>query len=120
MNKSEILSAILRKINGISDVEGAAIVTRDGLLIVSEISSSVDSETFAAMSATMFAAAETALSELKKGGVERVLVESKETKLVLVGAGETAILILMVNPISNIGLVLVEVKKAAAKIKKAI
>ncbi len=118
MTKKAALSDILRYLNSIGDVEGSAIITRDGLLIVSEMTDSIDSETFAAMSATMFGAAETALMELDRGIVERVMVESKEAKIVAMGAGSNAILVVMVSPRSNLGLIFVEAKKAAAKIEK--
>ena len=120
MTKKDALASILKSLNSIGDVEGSAVVTRDGLLIDSDISSDVDSETFAAMSATMFGAAETALMELDKGMVDKVMIESKEAKVIAIGAGTNAILVLMVNAKANLGLVFVESKKAAKKIEKVI
>ena len=119
MSKKEILSSILKDVRSLGDVEGCAIVTRDGLLVASELGS-VDAETFAAMSATMFGAAETAVTELSKGLVERVLVESGKAKMILCGAGSNSLLVVMVNSSANVGLVLVEMKKAAAKIEEEI
>ncbi len=120
MTKKDKLSNILKNINSMGGVEGSAVVTRDGLLIESDISSNVDSETFAAMSATMFGAAETALMELDKGMVDNVMIESKEAKVMVTGAGSNAILVLMVSAKINIGLVFVEIRKAASKIEKII
>jgi hypothetical protein len=74
-SKKDRLLRILKGLSSIGDVDGSAIVTRDGLLIASDLPSDVDSETFAAMSATMIGAAETAVGELKKGTVERVIAE---------------------------------------------
>lgn len=116
-SKQHALEHILKKLGNMGDVDGSAIVTRDGLLIASQLSSEIDAETFAAMSATMVGAAETAIAELKKGSVERVIVESKETKLVATGAGSNALLVTMVGAFANLGLVLVEMKKAAEEIE---
>ena len=117
VTKRVVLGNVLREICVLGGVEGSAVVTRDGLLVASELGD-VDAETFAAMSATMFGAAETAFSELGKGLVERVIVESARSKLILMGAGSSAVLVVMVDSKVNIGLVLVEMKKATAKIEK--
>jgi len=118
MPKKDELDSVLKELSSIGGIDGAAIVTRDGLLIDSMMLQEVDAETFAAMSATMMGAAETAINELKKGNVSIVLVEAKDAKIVTTGAGEQAILVVMTKPNINLGLVLVELKKAANKVKK--
>jgi len=116
--KKERLLSILKGLSSIGDIEGSAIVTRDGLLIASDLPREIDAETFAAMSATMLGAAETAVSELKKGTVERVIAEGKQTKLIAKGAGSSAVLVSMVRADANLGLVLVEMGKASEKIER--
>ncbi|MEM2918212.1 MAG: roadblock/LC7 domain-containing protein [Candidatus Altiarchaeota archaeon] len=116
--KKDRLLGILKTLTAIGDIEGSAIVTRDGLLIASDLPRDVDAETFAAMSATMLGAAETAVSELKRGIVERVIAEGKQSKLIAKGAGASAVLVSMVRPDANLGLVLVEIGKASEKIEK--
>ncbi len=118
MPKKDELDVVLKELSSIGGIEGSAVVTRDGLLIDSVMLQDVDADTFAAMSATMMGAAETAISELKKGSVSIVLVEAKDAKIVTTGAGEQAILVVMAKPTINLGLVLVELKKAVNKIKK--
>ncbi len=86
-SKKEILTQILKKLTSTGDIEGAAIITRDGLIIASELSSGIDGDTFAAMSATMTGAAETAVQELKKSSPDRIIVESSAAKLITAGAG---------------------------------
>ena len=119
-SKKERLMGILKGLSSIGDIEGSAIVTRDGLLIASDLPRDVDAETFAAMSATMTGAAETAVGELKKGTVERVIAEGKETKLIAKGAGPSAVLVCMVASDANLGLILVEMGKASEKIEHEI
>ena len=117
-SKKDLLLGILKGLSSIGDIDGSAIVTRDGLLISSDLPRDLDAETFAAMSATMLGAAETAVGELKKGTVERVIAEGKETKLITKGAGPSAVLVSMVRPDANLGLVLVEMGKASEKIEE--
>jgi len=118
--KKDKLLGILKGLSAIGDIEGSAIVTRDGLLIASDLPRDVDADTFAAMSATMLGAAETAVSELKRGIVERVIAEGKQAKLIAKGAGSSAVLVSMVRADANLGLVLVEMGKASEKIEKEI
>ncbi len=73
-----MLERILNCINNVGDVEESAIASRDGLLIHSTISKKQHAETFAAMSATMMGAAETAALELGKAIPDRIIVESPD------------------------------------------
>ncbi len=114
-----MLNKILDDTKKVGGVESAVIVSRDGLLIASNfLSSSARAETFAAMSATMLGAAETATTELGKGVPDRVIVESEHGKLIATGAGPKALLVVLTNPDAGLGLILVELEKSAGKIKK--
>ncbi len=112
------LEDILKEMKSTGDVEASAIVSRDGLLIAADISSSVNADAFAAMSATMLGAAETAMSELGKGTPDRVVVESPSGKIVAMGAGEKALLVVMTTPKANLGLILLQLGKASKKIEE--
>ncbi len=113
-----MLEKILKDLKAAGDVEASAIVSRDGLLIAADISQNINAEAFAAMTATMVGAAETATSELSKGVPDRVIVEGKEGKIIASGAGPKAILVSMTNPKANLGLVLLEMGRASEKIKE--
>ncbi len=116
-----MLDKILADTKRVGGVEASVIASRDGLLMASNIpSSSARAETFAAMSATMLGAAETATTELGKGIPDRVIVESEHGKLIATGAGPKALLIVLTDPNAGLGLILVELEKAAEKIKKIV
>ncbi len=114
----EQLEKILKDLKAVGDIEASAIVSRDGLLIAADISQNINAEAFAAMTATMLGAAETATSELGKGIPDRVIVEGKEGKIIATGAGPKALLVVMTNPRANLGLVLLEMSKASERIKE--
>ena len=116
--KTEKLVQTLKDLKQNGGISGAAIVTRDGLLVVSELSEDIDGETLAAMTATMTGAAETAMSELKKKGIERVIVESKDARLISTEAGKQTILVCMVDMKAKLGLVLLEMERTAKIIEK--
>ncbi len=118
--KKEKLESILQKLTSTGDIEGAAVITRDGLLIASELTESIDADTLAAMAATMTGAAETAVQELKKSSPKRVIVESRNTKLITVGSGENSILVCIIKSSAKLGIVLLDMKKAAAAVEKEV
>lgn len=115
-----MLDKVLADTKRVGGVEASVIASRDGLLMASNIPSSSRAETFAAMSATMLGAAETATTELGKGIPDRVIVESEHGKLIATGAGPKALLIVLTDPNAGLGLILVELEKAAEKIKKIV
>ncbi len=115
-----MLDKILSDTKKVGGVEASIVASRDGLLIASNIPSSLcaRAETFAAMSATMLGAAETATTELGKGVPDRIIVESEHGKLIATGAGSKALFVVLTEPNAGLGLILVELEKATEKIKK--
>jgi uncharacterized protein len=114
----EKLGKILQKLLLSGDVKGAALITRDGLLIASELSQGINGDVFAAMSATMAGAAETVIQELNGSFTDRIIVESKNMKLITIGAGSQEILACITVSTVKLGLVLLEMNKTVASIKK--
>ena len=112
----EQFSDLLTELNNANDIEASAVVSRDGLLISAQMSNGMDADTFAAMTATMMGAAETAIIELDKGSISQVTVESDEAKVVCVGAGERALLVLTVPASTSIEAIRDNVHAARDKI----
>jgi len=111
-----LIKKVLHDLKKIGGIDSSAVVTRDGLLVVSDISEGVDAETFAAMSATMVGAAETAMGEVRTGNPERVIVESETVKIISMGAGPKTLLIVLTESEAPLGLVLLKMGEAAEKI----
>lgn len=116
--KEEKLIKPLKSLEDIKGVVGAAVVRRDGLLIVSNLPEDVDAEQVGAMTASTVGSGETASDALNIGEIEKVTVESEQGKLISVGAGEEAILTVLSDPDINMGLLLVEMRDAVDKIKR--
>jgi uncharacterized protein len=114
----ELIDKILADLKKAGGVEACAAVSRDGLLIRSSLHKEQFAESFAAMSATMLGAAETASIELGKGIPNRVIVESSEGRLIAVGAGPKALLVVIVSQDVGLGLMLLELDKAAIDLKE--
>ena len=116
----EMLEGILKEINKTGQIDESAIASRSGLLICSTLPEKQHVETLVAMSATMFGAAEIAATELGLDLLDRIVIESKNGKLIGTGAGPKALLLVMTGPDINLGLVLVEIQKASEKIKQVL
>jgi len=114
----ELIDKVLSDLKTAGGVESCAAVSRDGLLIRSSLQKEQFAESFAAMSATMLGAAETASIELGKGVPNRVIVESSQGRLIAVGAGRKALLVVIVSQDAGLGLVLLELDKAALSLKE--
>ncbi|MDY6770749.1 MAG: roadblock/LC7 domain-containing protein [Candidatus Nanohaloarchaea archaeon] len=119
-SKEEELKEPLGDLDDIQGVKGAAVVRRDGLLIVSNLPEDIDADQLAAMTASTVGSGETASETLEIGTVEQVTVESEQGKLISTGAGDEGILTILTDPDVNMGLVLVQMKKATKKIKRVL
>jgi len=116
--KNERLLTILKELRKTGDIEGSSVVSRDGLIVASDLLSDIDTKTFAAMSAAMTGAAETASSELKKGKPDQIIIDSKLGSVITTGAGKKAILVCLIKPKANLGLVLLNMSKESKKIAR--
>jgi len=113
-----LIEEVLSDLKRVGGVNASAVVTRDGLLIASDVMIGMDAETFAAMTATMTGAAETAMNEVKAGSPDRVIVEGESAKIISVGAGPKALLVVLTAPEAPLGLALLKIGDATRKISK--
>jgi uncharacterized protein len=117
-DKMDMVDKLLADLKNVGGVMACAAVSRDGLLIRSFMQKEQYVESLAAMSATMLGAAETATTHIEMGIPKRVIVESDNGKLIVVGAGPKALLILLANKNSGLGLILLELDRSAQKLKE--
>lgn len=78
--------------------EAAAVISRDGAIVASDLPSSVSPETFSIMCAAILGAGMTAATELKHRAPHRVLLESEDVTILIQELGRRAMLVLVVPP----------------------
>lgn len=105
----------LGDMRNLGNIETAAIVSRGGLLLKA-IPEDTDN-TLAAMTAIMLGAAEAALSEVGKAMPDRIIVETGECRIVVMGAGQEMLLTAIIDKEVNTGLALLVMERAAEKIR---
>lgn len=112
------LEGILSKFVEVGDVEGVAVVTRDGLLVAARLPKDVDSGVFSAMSAAMHAAGETSVKELKKGSCQVVSAESDQNIIMAYSLDSIRILVALFSSHANLGLIRLELFKTAEELRR--
>ena len=98
------------------EIEGAAIIRSDGLLMASNFRTDIDKTLVAAMNAAILNISNRATSEMKRGTLQELLLRADNGIIALVNAGENTVLSVIAKKDSNLGLLLFEMKKAAKKI----
>ncbi len=114
----DMVDKLLSDLKNTGGVEACAAASRDGLLIRANMPKEKFLYSLAAMSATMLGAAETATTLVEKGLSTRVIVESEYGRLIIIGAGSKALLIVLASTNTGLGLILLELEKSAKKLKE--
>lgn len=116
INFSMLQQELQTFVSGSADVQGAALVSPDGLALASVLSAGMDEERTAAMSASILSLGERIASELARGVVERIVVEGEKGYAVLVGCGSDAVLLVLANENVKQGILFLEVKRIVSRL----
>ena len=117
MNKVFLLNDLLRDFESITPVKISAIVSRDGLMIASLIDLEDNEDNIAGLTADITILSEKTMEQLLNSTVEKLIIDSKEGSIILIPAGEEAILFTLVQDMKNLGVVLFNLGKLAKKIE---
>ncbi|HLC34229.1 MAG TPA: roadblock/LC7 domain-containing protein [Anaerolineales bacterium] len=105
---------------GTPDVEASAIVSVDGLIIASSLPAGVEEDRVSAMSAAMLSLGERISAELGRGQLDQVYIHGKQGYVLLMSAGNDAVLTVLAREGAKLGLVLLEMRRAAEDISKLV
>jgi len=116
-SRSEKLVSRLRDFrSSLPDVEASAIVSADGLIIASDLPAGVEEDRVSAMSAAMLSLGDRIANELRRGVLDQVYIHGENGYVVLMGAGEEAVLTVLARKEAKLGLILYDMKKTAKDI----
>lgn len=119
--KANMLEKILSDLQAVGGIELSAIVSKQGLLMVTkETTTGLNSEAFAALTATLYMSAESTTTRLSNQKPKSIIVETDDKHLITYAAGSDALIVVLVGTEGYLGLILNEIKKAAEKVKKLI
>lgn len=117
--RADMLTSILSELNGTSsDIEASAIISTDGLTMASALPAGLDEDRVGAMSAAMLSLGDRTSQELARGGLEQVLVKGAKGYVLMIYAGKEAVLTVMARSNAKLGLIFLDVKRAAEGIEQ--
>jgi len=98
------------------DVEAAALVSLDGFTMASALPAGMHEDRVGAMSAAILGLGERAATELGRGQLSQVFIEGDDGYVVLIAAGDRAVLTCLASIEAKLGLVLYDMRMAADRI----
>lgn len=119
--RSDIFTSILSDLNGSSaEIEASAVISTDGLMMAAQLPAGMDEDRIGAMSAAMLSLGDRTAKELARGGLEQVLIKGERGYVLMTHAGNEAVLSVMAKPNARLGLIFLDVKRAAEAITKLV
>jgi predicted regulator of Ras-like GTPase activity (Roadblock/LC7/MglB family) len=95
------------------DIEAAAVVSIDGLIIASALLPEMSEDRVSAMSAAMLSLGEQIGKEMGRGALEQVHIKGDNGYVVLLAIGENAVLTALVNMQAKLGVLFLDMRRAA-------
>jgi hypothetical protein len=102
------------------DIEASAVVSVDGLIIASALPSEVEEDRVSAMSAAMLSLGERISAELGRGDLEQVYIKGGQGLVILTSIGSEAVLTALARQNSKLGLIFLEMRRAAEDLEKVV
>jgi uncharacterized protein len=103
-----------------SDIQGAAVVTPDGLPLSANLPGNLDEERVSAMSAAMLSLGERIGMELTRGTIDRIYVEGSEGFSILTSCGVDAVLLVLASRAAKQGVLLLEIKRLVSELRQVL
>ena len=120
-NRAELMVERLRNMQAAApDIEASAVVSVDGLIMASALQQGVEEDRVSAMSAAMLSLGERISTELGRKGLEQVSIKGDKGSIVLTSIGEEAVLTVMSRQDAKLGMILLEMRRAAEDIFKLV
>jgi predicted regulator of Ras-like GTPase activity (Roadblock/LC7/MglB family) len=102
------------------DVIASAVVSVDGLIMASALPGEVEEDRVSAMSAAMLSLGERIAGELGRGVLEQVYIRGDSGYVILTAVGEEAVLTALAREEAKLGLVFLEMRRAAEDLTKVV
>ncbi len=120
INTAKLSQIVQNFVSTTSEVQGAAVVTPDGLPLASSLPGAMDEERVSAMSAAMLSLGERIGKELLGGSTDRIYVEGDNGFTILTSCGDEAVFLVLAGKEAKQGILMLEIKRTLADIKPAL
>ena len=102
------------------DIIASAVVSVDGLIMASALPAEVEEDRVSAMSAAMLSLGERISSELGRGLLDQVFIHGDQGFVILAAIGEEAVLTALAREGAKLGLVFLEMRRAAEDLERVV
>jgi len=117
INATKIQDILQNFVTSTNDIQGATLVSPDGLSLAAVLPGAMDDERVSAMSASMLSLGERIGSELARGTIERISVEGNKGYGILTSCGDDAVLLVLASESAKQGLLMLEIKRLISELK---
>lgn len=114
--EQQILERLRQLQQSTPDILASAIVSTDGLPIASALPEGIEEDRVSAMSAAMLSLGERIATELNRGRLEQVYIKGREGYIILTSIGDDAVLTVLAREQSKLGLIFLEMRRAATEL----
>jgi len=120
-SRAELLVERLRSMQASApDIEASAVVSVDGLMMASALPQDVEGDRVSAMSAAMLSLGDRISGELGRAGLQQVYIKGHLGAIVLTSIGQEAVLTALTRHEAKLGLIFLEMRRAAEDIAKLV
>jgi len=120
-SRTELMVDRLRELqSGAPDITASAVVSVDGLIMASALPSDAEEDRVSAMSAAMLSLGERIANELGRGTLDQVYIRGDDGFVILMSIGEEAVLTTLVREGAKLGLVFLDMRRAADDLEKLV
>ncbi len=120
-SRTELMVDRLRDLQSSTpDIEASAVVSVDGLIMASSLPSNVEEDRVSAMSAAMISLGERIAGELGRGELDQVYIRGESGFVILMSVGEEAVLTSLIRENAKLGLIFLDMKRAADDLEKLV
>ncbi|MEM7028316.1 MAG: roadblock/LC7 domain-containing protein [Chloroflexota bacterium] len=118
-SRTEQMVARLRDLQaGTADIEGSAVVSVDGLIMASSLPADIEEDRVSAMSAAMLSLGERIAQELSRGILDEIYIKGSHGYVLLMAVGDEAVLTAMARVDAKLGLIFLDMRRAAEDLEK--
>ncbi|MFQ5809701.1 MAG: roadblock/LC7 domain-containing protein [Armatimonadota bacterium] len=98
-----------------SDLNGVALVTGEGFSIASDLEPDLDEESMAALTADLLGHAARSMGEFGRGDCTELYARGENGFIMAFRAGDDAVLVCLAAPHASLGLLMLDMRRAAAR-----
>lgn len=119
--RTDMLQQTLLELNGgTADIEASALISTDGLMMASALPAGMDEDRIGAMTAALLSLGDRAARELARGRLQRILIQGERGYVIMSASGTEAVLTVMARADAKLGLIFLDMRRAAESLAKLI